>query len=522
MKLSVGIPTFARPIELVQAIKVLLETENVDFEIIICDNGGSWSQELDDIISSTNSIRYIKNDDNIGVINNTLKCLELATGDYFAWLSDDDWRSNRYFTECLKIIQNYDDENIFVCSNILEITSEMTKSRPYRQKLSKFWKFFEHDNPFIRTLSYLIIPQMLGKCNLMYSVFKLSDLRNLDLSKISGNGENIAFDNFLIYKLLANCKLVLLEGDHICLTEDNIKHYKAGKTPSFPAKVFSYFKNLTKYVSLSEGFLHTLLILIILPLRVLADILFIIQNKIRLIKSYSDINWISYKLIQKRDIILNLDDVFLVCVATKNVTASTDALNYSKRNITFANTLLLAHYKPHNIGSNSFIRIDPFQSVEEWGKFILYELKEHTKFAKHIVLIHDDGFIVNPRSWSHEFLNFDYIGAPWPVPSDKISYRTRTGRLIRVGNSVSLRSQAILNLPTSLNLPDIKFHGHFHEDGFLCVQYREILEENGMAFADYQTASKFGREKEQKSETEPFTFHKWHSKNKKFPNFNKC
>ena len=130
MKLSVGIPTFARPIELVQAIKVLLETENVDFEIIICDNGGSWSQELDDIISSTNSIRYIKNDDNIGVINNTLKCLELATGDYFAWLSDDDWRSNRYFTECLKIIQNYDDENIFgLNKRWIELFKAMVASR---------------------------------------------------------------------------------------------------------------------------------------------------------------------------------------------------------------------------------------------------------------------------------------------------------------------------------------------------------------------------------------------------------
>jgi hypothetical protein len=37
-----------------------------------------------------------------------------------------------------------------------------------------------------------------------------------------------------------------------------------------------------------------------------------------------------------------------------------------------------------------------------------------TEFA---ILVHEDGFIVNPECWSDEFF-YDYIGAPWPIPND--------------------------------------------------------------------------------------------------------
>jgi hypothetical protein len=41
-----------------------------------------------------------------------------------------------------------------------------------------------------------------------------------------------------------------------------------------------------------------------------------------------------------------------------------------------------------------------------------------TEFA---ILVHEDGFIVNPECWSDEFLKYDYIGAPWPIPNDDFS-----------------------------------------------------------------------------------------------------
>ncbi len=31
----------------------------------------------------------------------------------------------------------------------------------------------------------------------------------------------------------------------------------------------------------------------------------------------------------------------------------------------------------------------------------------------HCLTIHRDGFILNPKHWTDEFLNYDYVGAPW-------------------------------------------------------------------------------------------------------------
>ena len=210
-----------------------------------------------------------------------------------------------------------------------------------------------------------------------------------------------------------------------------------------------------------------------------------------------------------------------VAVATIDVEKAVMALRYSKIGINFYETLLIANYKPWNLSEDiKYKRIKAFNNVGEWGKFIIYDLHNYIN-SKYIILVHDDGFIVNPLLWDNNFLNYDYIGAPWPAPKDKNSYRTPSGEIINVGNSVSLRSKQILEMPTKLNLIWEKFHGNFHEDGFLCVKNRDILIEKGIKFADAKTAYRFSIETkldyfENKSS---FAFHKWFSDNKDYPDF---
>ena len=55
------------------------------------------------------------------------------------------------------------------------------------------------------------------------------------------------------------------------------------------------------------------------------------------------------------------------------------------------------------------------KDVDEWGKFIIYDLYKFIK-TNYILLIHPDGFVVNPELWDKKFKDFDYIGAPWPPP----------------------------------------------------------------------------------------------------------
>lgn len=218
----------------------------------------------------------------------------------------------------------------------------------------------------------------------------------------------------------------------------------------------------------------------------------------------------------------HISNVTLVAVATTDVEATAKALQFSIRDLSFDRVLLISSYNPFpETESYEQIDIQPFNSVGEWGEFVVFELHRHIH-TDHIILIHADGFIVNPESWSDEFLEYDFIGAPWPLPKDDFSYRDHFGNIIRVGNSVSLRSLKLLRLPSEIGLDwATADHGFFHEDGFLCVQNRHILQYYGINYAPLSVACQFSRERsiQENKEINPFAFHKWDGANRHYPRF---
>ena len=171
------------------------------------------------------------------------------------------------------------------------------------------------------------------------------------------------------------------------------------------------------------------------------------------------------------------------------------ALDYSSREIEFGAVKNIIH--PH------------CNDIDEWNKAIIYDLASYIT-TDFLMLIHPDGYIVNPSVWRDEWLNFDYIGVPWPMPSDDYSYRAADGELIRVGNSVSLRSAKLVNLAPSLGLEWKPFHGYSNEDGFICVNYRHEYLKAGMKFAPIEVAKYFSREEDMPENADvekPFAFH---------------
>jgi hypothetical protein len=59
---------------------------------------------------------------------------------------------------------------------------------------------------------------------------------------------------------------------------------------------------------------------------------------------------------------------------------------------------------------------------------------------------------------------YDYIGAR-PIPNDDFLIEINS-ELIRCGNSVSLRSKRLIDLPVKLNMEWKAFHGYYNEDGY--------------------------------------------------------
>ena len=210
---------------------------------------------------------------------------------------------------------------------------------------------------------------------------------------------------------------------------------------------------------------------------------------------------------------LNLPNITLVAVTSVRIDEHVNALQYSCKDISFGCVKILSHETPTNLSSNIIWQpIDKLNNIDEWNYFMIYNLTQYID-TDYIMLIHDDGFIINSTAWRDEFLEYDYIGAPWPIPSDSLSYRDINGELIRVGNSVSLRSKRVLDLPSQLNLEWKPFHGFYSEDGFICVNYRHEFIKHGCKFADIGVAKYFSHETEliETIGIAPFAFHGKHS-----------
>lgn len=192
---------------------------------------------------------------------------------------------------------------------------------------------------------------------------------------------------------------------------------------------------------------------------------------------------------------LNLPSVTLAALASTNIEETVKSLLFSSRDINFAEILLISHERPKFLPEKiKYREIKEIDSYERYNYHVTYSLQHYIQ-TSHVLLVQHDGFVINPDSWSGSFLEYDYIGAPFPIPRDNFSYRDDLGRLVRVGNGgFSLRSKLILQAPDKLRLIWESFHGYFHEDGFLCCKNRSALEGFGVKFAPINVAAQFSME----------------------------
>lgn len=142
------------------------------------------------------------------------------------------------------------------------------------------------------------------------------------------------------------------------------------------------------------------------------------------------------------------------------------------------------------------------ENMKDYARFMIYHLGEHIQ-SEFTLTIQHDGFIINPDAWRDEFLNYDYIGAPWPWRDQ--GFVTPFGEHISVGNGgFSLRSKKLLEVPSRVEVPfDVVAMNHFYkmfgavnwnEDGNICVHNRHIFEEQGCKFAPVEVAKYFSYE----------------------------
>lgn len=191
---------------------------------------------------------------------------------------------------------------------------------------------------------------------------------------------------------------------------------------------------------------------------------------------------------------LKLPQVTLIALTNRDFEGHKKAIDESCKGIEFGDVKLIWDEK--------------IKDIDDWSRKIVYELGDYVR-TDYLLLIHADGYVINPELWRDEWLLYDYVGSPFPLPRDDFSYRDNRGVIQRVGNSVSLRSKRLATLASRLGLEWKSYHGFYNEDGFICVNNRHIYEQNGMKFAPFEEALLFGKEHElpENKDLKTFVFH---------------
>jgi len=208
---------------------------------------------------------------------------------------------------------------------------------------------------------------------------------------------------------------------------------------------------------------------------------------------------------------LKLKDTTLVSVSSTKAHATIRSLKRTMALASFESVKLVTDV---DVGSHDGIfteNCDRINSYEEYQHFMIYSLYKHisTKFC---LVIQADSSITHPELWSDEFFDYDYIGAPWPLPGTEWMadhrFMNSDGEVLdsfsnkyRVGNGgFSLRSKKMLETPLHVKIP---FHKTFESDEYffttnedwnMSVYNRHLYEQNGNKFAPFSIASIFSKE----------------------------
>lgn len=177
-----------------------------------------------------------------------------------------------------------------------------------------------------------------------------------------------------------------------------------------------------------------------------------------------------------------LPGVTLAAATSVALEATVAALHRSMRELRFGAVKLFTD-RPVPRSSNAAIEVIPIPTLdsrEAYSRFMLHEMV-HAIDTPHVMVVQWDGFVINGARWDRSFLDFDYIGAPWPQFRDGLD----------VGNGgFSLRSRQLLAA-----LAECGGDGGVAEDVMIGRVLRPALERQGLRFADRATAARFSFER---------------------------
>ncbi len=176
------------------------------------------------------------------------------------------------------------------------------------------------------------------------------------------------------------------------------------------------------------------------------------------------------------------------------------ALHYSSREIKFADVVLVCRIRPDGVNGTTIQKVHEKgrAAATNWHAYGVMNYVQ-TDFA---LCIHHDGYVINPQAWRDDWLQYDFIGAPWPASSHPC-HPGKSESVGRVGNDgFCLKSRAFMEACHEMRSlfiagtkrPPDRFGQELGSDTFYCQHQRPALEQRGITFAPVEVAADFSWE----------------------------
>lgn len=175
---SVCIPTYNRSIKLNRAVAELKICSYKNLEIIISDNASSDNTQnmCLALAKSDNRIKYFRQSENMGPINNYEFARTQATGKYFLWLCDDDGLDFDYIRTCVSELER--DPSLLIVSGLGAYHGGDKKPTHYDKVVQP-----NSINPLRRSIQFL---WSVEDSSIFYGVYRLDSVKSCKFPNMFG------------------------------------------------------------------------------------------------------------------------------------------------------------------------------------------------------------------------------------------------------------------------------------------------------------------------------------------------
>ena len=171
--LFIGMPVCNGERFIAGSLDTLKSQSFADWTLLISDNHSTDSTQAicQEYCNNDGRIKYHRQTENIGAINNFRFLLEHANAPYFMWAAADDIWDKSFVEACINGL-NLNPQAGLAFTNIVNVDSFGRVIREY-PSFNRFVNSSQH----LSIARFILDPEQLGKANLIYGVYKLASLK---------------------------------------------------------------------------------------------------------------------------------------------------------------------------------------------------------------------------------------------------------------------------------------------------------------------------------------------------------